>query len=79
MKYVTTQLIVRLGLKDRSDIDAIGWIIDAINKLDRWKFPAGVHTIYVDAISDLSDGNDYFIRLAKEACNERAFTPCYEL
>ncbi len=79
MKNSTEKLIERLGLQDELTKEMIEGIISAIERLEKWKFPTGVHTIYVDAIRDLTDNDPVWILVAKKACNERALTPVYEV
>ena len=79
MTQHSEKIIERLGLQDDLQDEILAGILAAIYKLPLWKFPTGVHTLYVDAIRDVSEGNEDWIQLAKEACNERALTTCYEL
>jgi hypothetical protein len=79
MNYRTEKIVEELGLTECSTAEMVEGVLDKISRLERWKFAVGIHTLYVDAVADLTARDEATILLAKKTCNDRAFREPYQL
>ncbi len=76
ISHHTKKLLERHNLIGLSSKEQSTELINKIERLSPWKFSTGVHTNYVAAIREISPEME---NKAKQACNDTAFKPPYQL